>query len=447
MRRSLGPTPQLDLPRDPIDPQTAACVRLFNLEHAASGDRLPLRPKIEAFLAQCVTEDQAAFKVKRSMARRKVLQVLYSGLGGHGSVAFSLAREAAKAGDWDNAFLFVGIEPVLPEYLDRVTEMSADWRSIKQSQGRSVMSWPAVMTKIYSMRPDAVILHSIKSILPAASAAYARRIPLIAVEHQPNHLKRRAEWWVSHAAMRLADVVVLLTPQYADELRSGLGSTWREDKVRAIPNGVDTSAFSPRTSSRTRLSERRRPIEVGFAARFTNKKRQDDLADAVEMLVARDGRDAWRLSLAGEGETRQALMNQVAARGLEDIIRFPGFLAEEELIDWFTGLDIYVHASDGETLSTSILQAMAMGLPILGSNVPGIANLLESHPSCGLLTDRAGPNGLADGLTRLVSEPHLASELAQAARRRAEAEFSQSSMFQAYDALIEPRGSHGGRSR
>ncbi len=247
--------------------------------------------------------------------------------------------------------------------------------------------------------------------------------------------------------MRLADVVVLLTPQYADELRSGLGSTWREDKVRAIPNGVDTSAFSPRTSSRTRLSERRRPIEVGFAARFTTKKRQDDLADAVEMLVARDGRDAWRLSLAGEGETRQALMNQVAARGLGDIIRFPGFLAEEELIDWFTGVDIYVHASDGETLSTSILQAMAMGLPILGSNVPGIANLLESHPSCGLLTDRAGPNGLADGLTRLVSEPHLASELAQAARRRAEAEFSQSSMFQAYDALIEPRGSHGGRSR
>ncbi len=50
--------------------------------------------------------------------------------------------------------------------------------------------------------------------------------------------------------MRLADAVVVLTPDYRDTLRSRLGEAWREDKVHVIPNRIDTDAFAPGTRVR-----------------------------------------------------------------------------------------------------------------------------------------------------------------------------------------------------
>ena len=64
---------------------------------------------------------------------------------------------------------------------------------------------------------------------------------------------------------------------------------------------------------------------------------------------------------------------------------FKGFLNDKQLKDWFNGLDLYVHASSGEGMSISLLQAMSMEIPILASNVHGIKNLFKMCPKIGKL--------------------------------------------------------------
>jgi glycosyltransferase involved in cell wall biosynthesis len=199
-----------------------------------------------------------------------------------------------------------------------------------------------------------------------------------------------------------------------------------------IPNGIDTLAFCPLESSHSGDA----PCIVGMASRMTGIKRQDVLIDAVAMLCTRDGRHAWRLSLAGDGDSLRALRDRVEALGLGDVVSFTGYLGKPELREWFRSLDIYAHASAGETLSTSLLQAMAMGLPIVGSNVPGIANLLSLDGGIGLLAEQT-PEAFASGLSQARSDRAEMSRMGRLARSVAVREYSQLRMFERYQGLLE----------
>ncbi len=230
----------------------------------------------------------------------KVVQILYSGLGGHGSVAFSLqaAAERARAGapsDWTGGMIFLGIEPLLPEYERLCAERAIPPAYVQARRGSPWRSWQGVFRALSAMRPDVIILHSVKTILPVWLYARLRGVPLIAVEHQPNSLKTRSEWVASRLLMRLADAVVVLTPDYLAALRTGLGKAWRGDRVHLIPNGIDTDLFAP---PGTRPARKQRPLTVGMAARFSDTKRPELLVAAMAILRERDGPDAWRLSLA-----------------------------------------------------------------------------------------------------------------------------------------------------
>jgi glycosyltransferase involved in cell wall biosynthesis len=226
-----------------------------------------------------------------------------------------------------------------------------------------------------------------------------------------------------------ADAVVVLTDDYRDRLRAALGPHWREAKVRVIPNGIDTGLFAPR-----RPRAEAGPPRVGMAARMTDSKRQDLLIEALGLAQAQ-GR-AWRLSLAGDGPCRERLQAQAAQAGLAACVDFPGFLDEAALIEWFSAQDVYVHASDGETLSTSLLQAMACGLPIVGADVPGIGNLLAQGGGVGLAVASSAP-AFADAVAHLAGDAGAAAALGARARALAVAAYSQDAMFERYRALLE----------
>ena len=66
-------------------------------------------------------------------------------------------------------------------------------------------------------------------------------------------------------------------------------------------------------------------------------------------------------------------------------IRLEGYLEEKKLKKWYNSLDLYIQASAGEGMSTSLLQAMSMEIPVIGSNVTGINNILGKKKYLGLL--------------------------------------------------------------
>lgn len=360
----------------------------------------------------------------------RVVQVLYSGLGGHGSVAFSLAAAADLSGGWSNALLFVGVEPVLQEYRRSCSATATPWRYVPITPRLAPLAWPGIFRALKQLRPDAIVLHSVKAILPCALYARSQGIPLVAVEHQTNALKSKAEWWVSREVMKRADAVVVLTDAYRSQLRDALRDLWSEDRVYLIPNGIDTDTFKP--SDR---SGHGHVVTVGMAARMTHSKRQDLLIDAMNILRAKDGPHAWRLTLAGDGETREALHQRVQALQLEGMVDFPGYLGDDALLRWFGEIDLYAHASSGETLSTSLLQGLATSLPIVGSDVLGINELLTAGGGCGVLAAQS-PEAFATALRDLRMEPERRENLRHNARNLAVAMFSRESMYQRYDRLL-----------
>ncbi len=364
----------------------------------------------------------------------KVMQILYSGLGGHGSVALSLhAAAAAAASDWQESMMFVGIEPVLAEYERRCQEEAIPYYSVRSKKGRPWRSWAAVYRGLCMNQPEVLLLHSVKLILPCWWYAWRRGAVLIGVEHQANALKSRSEWIISRLLMGLAHGVVVLTREYREELKTALGRAFRSNKVHVIPNGIDVDRFAPRDQG----TEEEGPVRaLGMAARFTQGKCQAILVEAVEKLRTSHSGTDWRLRLAGEGETLGRVKALVRERGLEENVVFSGHLEEQDLPDWYRSLDIYVHASKAETLSTSLLQAMATGLPVVASDVPGISNLLEGAERYGLLVEDNTPEAFAQALALLAHDEELPRELSHRVRQHVLRNYSHKVMFQKYQQLI-----------
>jgi len=364
---------------------------------------------------------------------KSVAQILYSGLGGHGSVAFSLIN-ANKNSQWQPLMGFLGIEPLLPDYADSCEKKGIPYEYFPAITGKPWRSWSSILHWLNQTQPNAVILHSVTALLPCWWYARSYKAALIVVEHQSNILKKHSEWVVSCLAMWFADAVVVLTPAYRQELQDKLGVFYRDSKIKIIPNGVDLSRYTPVIDSARHFNT---TIRLGMAARFTETKRQDALIEMMVQLRRQLPNIDWHLTLAGNGETCERIQTMVVERGLQDCISLPGHLGEDELIAWFQSLDIYLHASSGETLSTSLLQAMAVGLPIVASDVPGIDNLLSGEPDCGVLVKNSTPERFSEAVENIIINTGYAKQLALAARQRVVEAYSQETMFEGYSTLLD----------
>jgi glycosyltransferase involved in cell wall biosynthesis len=128
-------------------------------------------------------------------------------------------------------------------------------------------------------------------------------------------------------------------------------------------------------------------------------------------------------------------MQQLVADQQIEQVNFSGVLDEQELIDFFVDLDIYVHSSLGETMSTSIMQAMACGLPVVCSNIDGINNVIE-HGKNGLLVESKNVGSLYLALCSLFDNKALQNDLATGASNYAKENFSNVRMFNQYHQLI-----------
>jgi len=361
----------------------------------------------------------------------KIAQIVYTGFGGLGSVAFSLIEaDTRQQHDWIVGFIGdIGIDSSYPK---RCAANAVAWKEFRTIRGRPFRAWWRLMSWLRAEQPDAVILHSINSILPCRWHSWRSKTPLIAVEHTPNALKPRSTRLASVLSMLLADRVVLLTREYETELASSFGVLFQPRKVTIIPNGIDTSVFRP---SSTLATGRSSTFRLGMAARFSFSKKQDLLVRMMVELLRKRPEVEWSLELAGDGEEFDNVRELIGALGLDEQVKLVGLLDEAAIGGWLRGLDTYVHASAGETLSTSLLQAMATGLPIVASEVPGISNLLGGNKRLGILVSD-DPAKWADEIAALYDSPETRRALGMNGRQECLARFGNQAMLQAYIDLL-----------
>lgn len=151
----------------------------------------------------------------------------------------------------------------------------------------------------------------------------------------------------------------------------------------------------------------------GTSARMRWEKAHDILIRAFALLAA-EGRPCF-LILAGDGSEKGKLEELAQSLKLgPDRIKFLGFRKDVPRV--LASVDAYALASRSEALGTSILEALAMGLPVVASNVGGIPDSVR-HEDSGLLFESENPASMAAAMRRIMDDAALRARLSEGARR------------------------------
>jgi glycosyltransferase involved in cell wall biosynthesis len=173
------------------------------------------------------------------------------------------------------------------------------------------------------------------------------------------------------------------------------------------------------------------PIAV-YTGRLHPLKGLDNLIEAWSVVAAR--RPDARLWIVGDGPERAALWRQIADAGLDGRVVLAGSF--DTVDEFLAAADLFVLPSLEEGMSMSLLEAMAAGLPVVASDIPGNRAIVQ-HEVEGLLTPPRDPDSLAMAIERILADREQADRLAAGARARVEREFAMPRMVEAHRELFD----------
>ncbi len=189
-------------------------------------------------------------------------------------------------------------------------------------------------------------------------------------------------------------------------------------EVAVIPQfGVDPVAFSPRIQrSDASPHPEDEGLVIGYAGGLLPEKGLDSLLRACTRLDTR-----WRLLLAGEGDEQSSLQQLADEMGIAPHVSFVGRVSSHEMADFYHQLDAFVLPSRStpnwqEQFGRVLIEAMACGVPVVGSDSGEIPNVIGD---AGLVFPEDNVEELAQQLQRLSNEPPLREKLARSGRERA----------------------------
>ena len=174
-----------------------------------------------------------------------------------------------------------------------------------------------------------------------------------------------------------------------------------------IPNGIDTRHFSPNVAPIDELCDGK--LNILFVGRLEKRKGADYLLKAYEQ-VKRDIPNS-RLIIVGPGtRLRGKYEKQVKKHSLKDVV-FVGYTNYEELPRYYKTADVFCAPATGwESFGIVLLEAMAVGKPIVASNIDGYASIL-THGAEGLLVPPKDEKSLAQALTSLLNDEELRQKM------------------------------------
>jgi glycosyltransferase involved in cell wall biosynthesis len=212
-------------------------------------------------------------------------------------------------------------------------------------------------------------------------------------------------------------------------------------KTQTVYNGVDPSAFSSqpdRQTVRKELGTTQGPVLVTIG-RLADQKGHRYLLQALPRLL-----ETWPqlcCLFVGEGELRDALHHMAIDLGVEQACRFVGVRAD--IADILAAADLFVLPSLSEGFPFVLLEALAMGCPIVASRVNGIPELIEEGKT-GFLVPAREPQALALAIQKLLSDPAAASRMGAAGRTVVREQFTADRMVAKttaiFDAAVQDAG-------
>jgi len=283
---------------------------------------------------------------------------------------------------------------------------------------------------IAQLRPDLVHTWLFAGNAYGRWAAFACGTPkVIASERCEDPWKGLLEKIIDRYLARKTDRIVVNSRGVRDfYIRHGLPT----EKLEVIPNGVPPGQPSPVTRQQL-LAELGLPENcslVGLIARLWPQKRVKDAIWAADLLKVI--RDDVHLLIIGDGPQRDRLRRFRDQCQIRDKVHFLGHRDDVPRI--VPHLDVLWSTSAYEGQSNAIMEAMAAGVPVAATDIPGTRELIEQGVS-GFLFPVGDRASLARYTHKLLNDPELARRMGQAARQRMLAQFSVESMVSRYAEL------------
>jgi glycosyltransferase involved in cell wall biosynthesis len=208
-------------------------------------------------------------------------------------------------------------------------------------------------------------------------------------------------------------------------------------RVSVIYNGVDLRPYSSASES-SRLAVRQ---ELGLNADdlvIMQVARLDYLKDHATAIRAMDRvvqkRKNARLVLVGEGPERDAIQKQVQESNLGPYVRLLGLRGDVPRL--LAAADLFLLTSISEGIPLTIIEAMAAGIPVVATQVGGLAEMIEDGKT-GFLAPAGDPDALAERILRVADNPALRAQFGCLARDRASQIFSEDQMHLQYKQLFQ----------
>lgn len=176
-----------------------------------------------------------------------------------------------------------------------------------------------------------------------------------------------------------------------------------EIEMKVIPNGVDSTKFTPDYN----ISK---PIEVITVSRLTERKRIQDIIEAVKNLDV-------NLKIIGDGVKKKSLEKLSKDLRIEDKCDFLGRVKHTKLPEYYKSADIFVLPSRKEGMSNTILEAISSGLPVIITDTGDGAKLAEGN---GFIVEKENPDEIRQAIKKYIEEPGLIEEHGRISREKAQ---------------------------
>ncbi|MEK6727624.1 MAG: glycosyltransferase family 4 protein [Candidatus Omnitrophota bacterium] len=219
--------------------------------------------------------------------------------------------------------------------------------------------------------------------------------------------------------------VIAISEQVKEHLINDFGV--RKDDIVLIHNGIDVNSFKPvsgakKEEARFKLGLSKGAL-IGIVARLSDVKGHVYLIEAFKKVLEKTP-DA-QLLIAGEGKMKDELVSLIQRFGINKSVYF--IPEVEDTRDVLSAIDVFVMPSLKEGLGLALMEAMACGLPVVGSDIGGIRSLIKNRVN-GLLVKAADAEGLSKAISELLQNPEEAKSFGVEARAVINENFSESRM-------------------
>jgi glycosyltransferase involved in cell wall biosynthesis len=191
--------------------------------------------------------------------------------------------------------------------------------------------------------------------------------------------------------------------------------------IHRIYHGIDMEFFSSKAVQSKKILKPKPPFQLLTVARITSKKGLTTIYRALHILKTKGL--SFHHTLIGDGDERQKIISLIKTLGLENFSQWLGTRPHESVLEQFRKADLFVLGSeiaengDRDGIPNVFVESMAMGVPVVGTKVSAIPELIE-HEKTGLLVSPGNPEALANAMLRLLQDENLRNRIIVAAKEK-----------------------------